>query len=157
MTIAPVRRSVRTTAPPQRAFAIFTGQIGRWWPKGMTIGANPHADIVIEPEVGGRWFERDAAGQESRWGTVLAWEPPTRLLLAWQLTPQHRFDPDLVTEVELLFVPTENGGTEVRLEHRNLERFGAYARQQAERVGGGWSTMLGRFAAHADIAAAPAD
>ncbi len=149
MTIAPIRRSVQTKAPPARAFEIFTGQIGRWWPVGRTVGAKPHVDLVIEPRVGGRWFERDADGTETPWGKVLAWEPPGRLVLAWQLNGDRRYDPDLITEVEITFTDAKGGGTLVSLEHRNLERFrndgGAWAAAVAE----GWPQMMDIFAAFA--------
>jgi uncharacterized protein YndB with AHSA1/START domain len=148
MTIAPVRRSVRTKAPPERAFRIFTAQIGQWWPKGRTVGPKPHVDLVIEPFVGGRWFERDTDGVETPWGEVLAWEPPSRLMLAWRLGADHRYDPDLLTEVEILFAPAEGGGTEVSLEHRNLERF--RRDEWAAAVHQGWTEMLAIFAGFAD-------
>jgi uncharacterized protein YndB with AHSA1/START domain len=150
MTIAPVIRTVRTKAPPARAFAIFTGQMGRWWPRGETPAARPHADIVVEPHAGGRWFERDDTGAETPWGHVLAWEPPNRLLLAWQLDGDHLYDPDLITEVEIIFARVD-GGTEVRLEHRNLERFRKRAESWVVRVTEGWTRKLVEFAEFADL------
>jgi uncharacterized protein YndB with AHSA1/START domain len=151
MTIAPIRRSVHTKAPPPKAFEIFTGQIGRWWPKGQGVGAQPLVEVVLEPGSGGRWFERDAAGRETQWGQVLVWEPPERLILAWQLNREKRFDPNLITEVELTFMAAHGGGTDVALEHRNLERFGKDAVQWLASIGGGWSQKLGEFAAFADL------
>jgi uncharacterized protein YndB with AHSA1/START domain len=150
MTIAPVVRTVRTKAPPARAFDIFTGQMGRWWPRGQTPGAQPHSDIVVEPRAGGRWFERDDAGSETPWGHVLAWEPPARLLLAWQLDGDGLYDPELITEVEITFEPVQ-GGTEVRLEHRNLERFRKRAATWTVAVAEGWTRKLAEFAAFADL------
>jgi uncharacterized protein YndB with AHSA1/START domain len=149
MTIAPIRRSVRTKAPPTRAFEIFTGRMGRWWPRGRTVGQAPHEDIVVEPHVGGRWFERDAEGRETQWGEVLAWEPPHRVVLAWQLDGQKNYDPSLITEVEITFAPAD-GGTEVRLEHRNLERFRKAADTWAAAVARGWTEMLDVFAEFVD-------
>ena len=150
MSIAPIVRTVEVKAPPARAFDLFVTRMGQWWPKGKTIGKNPHADIVVEPRAGGGWFERDAAGNETRWGKVLAWQPPARLLLAWQLNCDFGYDPDLVTEVELTFAPAEGGGTVVRLEHRNLERFGADAARHAEKIRGGWPLRLAEFAEYAN-------
>ena len=49
MSIAPIVRTVRTKAPPARAVEVFSTRIGEWWPKGMTIGAQHHAEVVIEP------------------------------------------------------------------------------------------------------------
>jgi uncharacterized protein YndB with AHSA1/START domain len=145
MTIAPIVRSVSVKAPPDRAFALFTGDIGRWWPRGMTIGAQPHADVVIEKRPGGRWFERADDGTETQWGKVLAWEPPSRLLLAWQIGSDWKYQANLETEVEVTFAP-EGKGTLVTLEHRNLERFGDAAQSVANQVGGGWPKFLQFFA-----------
>ena len=157
MTIAPIRRSVKVKAPPQRAFELFTRDIGRWWSKGSTIGAKPHVDIVIEPRAQGRWFERDEDGVECQWGKVLAWEPPGRLLLGWQLNSAFRYDPDMLTEVELTFEPAPDGGTMVTLEHRNLEQFGDAAQRVAEQVGGGWPRHLKEYAEFVDAGEAPAE
>jgi len=145
MSIAPIVRTVQVKAPPARAFDLFATRIGSWWPKGRTIGKDPHAAIIVEPQAGGRWYERDAAGNETLWGKVLEWAPPSRLLLGWQISPQWIYDPDLLTEVELTFAPAEGGGTLVTLEHRNLERFGADA-SHAEKLRDGWSIRLADFA-----------
>ena len=148
MTIAPLVRTVQVKAPPERAFELFAGHIGRWWPKQTSVGANPHVDVVIEPRTGGRWLELDAEGVETQWGHVIAWEPPARMLLAWQLNSQFTYDADLITEVEVNFTATGQGGSLVTLEHRLLERFGADAEKIAAQLGGGWPTMLGHFADH---------
>ncbi|EJL34146.1 hypothetical protein PMI01_01795 [Caulobacter sp. AP07] len=152
MTIAPLVRTVTVKTTPARAFALFTGRMGQWWPKGKTVGAQPHVDIVIEPRPDGRWFERDADGAETLWGKVLAWEPPGRVLLAWQLNAQWTYDPDLVTELELTFAARPEGGTQVILEHRNLERLGDSAALLAEQLGNGWPGRLRDFADLADTA-----
>jgi uncharacterized protein YndB with AHSA1/START domain len=80
----------------------------------------------------------------------LAWEPPSRLLLGWQINCEWGYDPNLVTEVEVTFVSAEGGGTLVTLEHRDLERFGADAERHAERIRGGWPARLADFAQYAD-------
>jgi uncharacterized protein YndB with AHSA1/START domain len=150
MSIAPIVRTVVVKAKPARAFELFAHHMEQWWPKGRTIGKSPHVAIVAEPMPGGRWFERDAEGVETQWGKVLAWEPPSRLLLGWQINSQWVYDSSFVTEVELTFVPAEGGGTLVRLEHRNLERFGADAAKHAERLRGGWPFYVGEFSKYAD-------
>jgi uncharacterized protein YndB with AHSA1/START domain len=150
MSIAPVVKSVVVKAPPERAFQLFATQMGRWWPAGKTIGKSPHVEVVIEPRAGGRWFERDAEGVETNWGKVLAWEPPTRLLLGWQLDSGFAYNPDLVTEVELTFAPGAGGGAVVTLEHRNLERFGDDAEKVAAKIGAGWPQIMADYAGYAD-------
>ena len=148
MSIAPIVRRIEVTAPPARAFELFTRKIGRWWPKG--IGKNPLATVVLEPRVDGQWFECDAQGNETHWGKVLAWEPPGRVLLGWQIDTNWAYDPSLLTEVEITFAPSGNGGTLVTLEHRNLERFGTDAARHVERLGNGWPARLADFAAYAN-------
>ena len=146
---APIRRSVVVNADPATAFRIFTARMGAWWPKSHSV--NPQttqADVVVEPKVGGRWFERGADGSESPWGHVMSWDPPGRLLLGWQLDADWQFDPDRVTEVEVRFMPQADGTTLVELEHRNLERFGDRAEEVAAGIGSpqGWGGMLAAFA-----------
>ncbi|MBT9471854.1 MAG: SRPBCC family protein [Pseudomonadota bacterium] len=145
---APIRHAVTVKASQERAFRIFTSDIGRWWPSTHHIGAAPYKANVLEPRQGGRWYEIGEDGSEADWGHVLAWEPPSRLLLAWQLDAQHRFDPALVTEVEVLFTPQDDGRTRVELEHRLLERYGEDAQKVADSVGSpnGWGRVLELFA-----------
>lgn len=150
MSISPIVRSVEVKAPPARAFELFASRMGDWWPKGQTVGKSAHKDIVIEPHVEGRWFERDADGNEVQWGRVLAWDPPSRLLLGWQLNMDWAFDPTFLTEVEMTFVALPSGGTRVTLEHRNLERFGADAELRRGQLDGGWPTHLATYAVFVD-------
>jgi hypothetical protein len=138
MTIAPVRKSVMVEVSAERAFDAFVGRMGDWWPKGKTIGAKPHVEIVIEPTPGGRWFERDDAGNETDWGRVLIWERPERVVLAWQLDASFTFNPSAESQLEMRFV-SDDGGTRVDLEHRNLERLGTDAARVAEVLRGGWA------------------
>jgi uncharacterized protein YndB with AHSA1/START domain len=144
---APVRKSIRVAAPADRAFEVFTAGIGRWWPKSHKIGPADLDRPIIEPREGGRWYERDVDGTECDIGKVLVWDPPARLVLAWQLTPDWKFDSDLITEVEVTFTP-DGDGTRVDLEHRNLERMGERAPAVRESVDGpgGWGGLLELYA-----------
>lgn len=145
---APVRKSVVVQAPPHRAFDVFTARLGDWWPRSHHIGTSEPQTFVIEPRAGGRWFERGIDGTECDIGHVLLWEPPHRLILAWQLSAEFKYVRDLVTEVELRFTPEGTRATRVDLEHRNLERYGELAEKVRESVGSpnGWSAILEHFA-----------
>jgi uncharacterized protein YndB with AHSA1/START domain len=147
VAFAPVRKTVRVKAPLTRAFEVFTAS--SWWPREHSILKGTRQQVVlIEPRAGGRWFERGEDGSECDWGKVLAWEPPTRLLLSWQLNGNFQVDPSLVTEVEVTFISEDANLTRVELEHRYIERAGDTA--AALRAGvdspGGWAGLLERFA-----------
>jgi uncharacterized protein YndB with AHSA1/START domain len=145
---APVRRSVTVSAPPARAFQVFTDSFGRWWPPSHHIGKSAMKTAVIEPVVGGRWYEVGEDGVECDWGKVLVWEPPRRLVLAWQLTAQWQYDPAFVTEVEVRFTP-EGEATRVDLEHRDLDRFGPDVEKVRTSIDSprGWPAILESYAA----------
>lgn len=141
---APVRKSVTVGAPIERAFDIFTTGLGRWWPRSHSIGKSPIASAVIEPRAGGRWYEIGEDGSECDWGEVLAWEPPTRVLLAWRIGVDWQFDPKLLTEVDVRFTAIGDGETRVELEHRQLENMGEAAAKAREVFDseGGWGGLL---------------
>ncbi|MGP0093419.1 MAG: SRPBCC family protein [Xanthobacteraceae bacterium] len=145
---APVRKSVRVSAPLARAFEVFTAGIGRWWPKTHHIGSSDLDTHVIEPKAGGRWYERGIDGVECEVGKVLVWDPPARLVLGWQLTADWKFDPNLMTEVEVRFIPDGANATRVELEHRDLDRFGNRADAFRLQIDSpeGWGGLLQLFA-----------
>ena len=62
----------------EEAFTFFTESIGRWWPAEYHIGSSAMVDTILEPQPGGRWYERGDDGSECDWGRVLTWEPPHR-------------------------------------------------------------------------------
>lgn len=152
MSIAPVKKSVVVKTSQERAFSVFTNGIDRWWPRQHHIGTSPMKSAVLEPRTGGRWYTTSQDGTECDAGRVLAWDPPRRVVLAWQITAQWQFDPNFVTEVEVTFTPTGARETLVELEHRNLERFGDSVGQILEQIDGegGWPLLLNQFAAVAN-------
>ncbi len=125
--IESIRRSIVVPAPPERAFAVFTSGMTAWWPSAHHIGSAPIAEIIIEPFAGGRWYTRHEDGSETYTGFVVAFEPPSRLVITWQIGADWKYDPALVTTVEVTVRGRGVGGTRVSLEHRDLDRFGPEA------------------------------
>jgi len=79
-----VRKFRIVEAPQALAWRVFTERMSTWWPLAhYKIGKVTAVEAVIEPRVGGRWFERGEDGSTCDWGEVLIWEPPSRLVLAW--------------------------------------------------------------------------
>jgi Activator of Hsp90 ATPase homolog 1-like protein len=155
---APVQRSVVVKASLERAFAAFTGNIGRWWPRSHSIGSTPPMDVVVEPRPGGRCYEVGTDGAECEWGKVLLWEPPARFILGWQINAHWKYDPTFITEVEVTFTALTDLQTRVDLEHRNLERYGDQAGRIRDAIGseGGWLGILKSFVAYAESENPPA-
>jgi len=147
---AAIRKTTEVKAPIDRAFRVFTGRMGEWWHKEHSVAqGTTQADVVIEPRAGGRWYEVGADGSEHDWGRVIAFEPPRRLVLAWQLTREFQYDPEFETTVEVRF-EERDGMTIVEFEHRDLERMGADAVELLEGMDGGWAMLLGLFKAKAE-------
>jgi len=123
---AVVRKSVRVQVPIERAFSVFVEQMETWWPAEHHIGANPFQSIIVEPRVGGRWYERDSEGNDCEWGRVRAWDPPRQVTLSWHLGPDWKFDPDLTKSSDVAIRFTSEGpvATLVELEHSGIERHG---------------------------------
>jgi len=145
---APVRKQLFVEATPQRAFEVFTAGFARWWPgESHHIGGSPYKTSVMEPRMGGRWYEIGVDGAECDWGDVLVWDPPGRLVLAWRIGADWRYHADLTTEVEVRFRP-EGKGTRVDFEHRGLENWGEQAEAMRTTVDseGGWTGLLQAYA-----------
>jgi uncharacterized protein YndB with AHSA1/START domain len=139
-TIAPVRKTLTVNCGPERAFEVFTAEVGSWWPtKTHSINKDGVTGVVLEQHEGGEMYEL-AEGKREHWGRVTAWEPPTRLVLAWHVDPD-RAGP---TEVEVTFTP-EGAGTRVVLEHRNWEAAGDGAEKMRDNYEGGWDVVLAPF------------
>jgi uncharacterized protein YndB with AHSA1/START domain len=143
-----VRKFVHVHAPQAIAWQVFTEQMGTWWPlASYTIGAAKAVDAIVEPFVGGRWYELGEDGSTCDWGQVLSWEPPFRLVLSWDIGADWKPDATLKTEIELRFIPLGTDATRVELEHRHLDRYGD-RRDQMRRIfdkEGDWGRLLQSF------------
>lgn len=147
----PIQLNISVPWDPPEAFRRFAEEFGRWWPREYTWGGDALEVIGIEPRTGGLCSERGPHGFRCDWGRVLAWEPPRRLALAWQISPRREPvpDPARASVVEVRFGADDAGGTLVTLEHSGFQRHGAGA--AAYRAGlaspEGWPHILARYAA----------
>jgi len=150
---ASVKKSIVVNTSVERAFEVFTSGFDGWWPRSHHIGKSPMKQAFIEGRVGGRCYSTQEDGTDCPWGQILAWEPPHRFVMAWQITHEWGFQPELSksSEVEVRFTAVP-GGTRVDLDHRHFERMGPEG--EAMRTGvsgpGGWSGLLDLFKARAE-------
>jgi uncharacterized protein YndB with AHSA1/START domain len=137
---------VRVRSSATHAFEVFTAGFDRWWPRDHHIGKSPMKRAILEPRVGGRCYSEQEDGTECDWGSVLAWEPPRRIVLSWQITKDWTYEPDVAksSEVEITFTEESGGFTRVDLEHRAFERMGAGAQGMRGAVDSpnGWGLVL---------------
>jgi DNA-binding transcriptional ArsR family regulator/uncharacterized protein YndB with AHSA1/START domain len=144
-----VTKTVLVNAPLPVAFEVFVEQ--RWWPVATHhLAEPPGSEVVLEPFPGGRWYERAADGTETDWGTVLAWQPPYRLLLTWQVSARWTYeeDPARGSQVEVTFTPEGPDATRVDLRHRHLERYGPEAERMRRILDGKGGEPLNAYARH---------
>jgi uncharacterized protein YndB with AHSA1/START domain len=161
MTIQTAETSVRAAteveAPIERAFRVFTEDIGSWWDPTHHVLRGELAGMVFEPRAGGHIIDRGVDGTECRWARVLAYEPPHRILFSWDVNPRWEVeaDPRKSSEVEVRFTELEGGGTRVELEHRHLDRHGDGWEQMRDAVAspGGWPAGMIAFTARVETGA----
>ncbi|MBR1120888.1 SRPBCC family protein [Bradyrhizobium lablabi] len=150
VSAAPVKQSIVVEVPIERAFKVFTEDFGSFKPREHNLLAVPIAETVFEPRVGGHVYDRGIDGSECRWARVLAFEPPNRVLLSWDISPrwQIEIDPDNTSEWEVRFIAESPNRTRLELEHRHLERHGQGWEGVRDGVEGdqGWPLYLKRFA-----------
>jgi uncharacterized protein YndB with AHSA1/START domain len=146
-----VRHSVVVDAPIEKAFKVFTEDFGRFKPPEHNLLGVEIAETVFEDRVGGHLYDRGVDGSECRWARVLAYEPPHRLMISWDIGPdwQIEADPARTSEVEVRFTALSPDRTNVELEHRNLDRHGDGWEGVRQGVDGhqGWPLYLRRYAA----------
>src|SRR5580693_5464446 len=101
-----VHASIVVDAPLERAFHVFTQDFGRFKPPEHNLLGSEIAETVFEPRVGGHLYDRGVDGSECRWARVLAYEPPHRVVISWDIGPtwQIEADPEKTSEVEVRFV-----------------------------------------------------
>jgi hypothetical protein len=142
LVIETVRKTVTVDCVVEEAFRVFTADARSWWPVAThSIHGEGVQEIVFEGHEGGEVYELSAKGEKGHWATVVAWQPPSRLVLAWNILELET----VPTEVEVRFVP-EGSSTRVELEHRGWEAIAEDAEAKRDNYDTGWDQVLGVYA-----------
>jgi len=144
VAIQPVVKTVTVACTPEEAFRYFTADFGIWWP-GATHSVIAYASefkdkpatVIFEPRVSGRIFERARSGEEYVWGSVLAWQPPARVVFSFH---PGRAEKEAQT-VEVTFSPAPEGARVV-LTHSGWEKLGADAQKSRDSYDQGWEGVF---------------
>lgn len=142
--IAPVVKTVTVECTPEEAFQYFTADLDKWWPlatHSCIAFSSGHKEkpvsCIFEQHQGGRIVERGHSGEEHVWGTVLAWEPPARVVFSWHVMR----DEKTAQTVEVRFSPMPKG-TEVVLTHSGWEILGEDAEKERDGYNEGWEGVF---------------
>jgi uncharacterized protein YndB with AHSA1/START domain len=145
-----VRNSIVVEAPIARAFKVFTEDFGSFKPREHNLLKVAIAETVFEPKPGGFLYDRGVDGSICRWARVLAYEPPNRVLLSWDISPRWQIeeDPRKTSEWEVRFIAETPERTRVEIEHRHLDRHGESWQSVRDGVAAdqGWPLYLRRYA-----------
>ena len=137
LIIEAVRKTVTVDCSVEEAFRVFTADIRTWWPTDEhSLNGEEVEDVVLEPREGGEVYELTADGRKGHWATIIAFEPPHRLVLSWEVDTR-----SVGTEVEVRFAD-QGSGTRVELEHRGWDAEQADSRASYET---GWDGVLAGF------------
>ena len=141
-----VEKSVTVSVPVERAFEVFTAEIGTWWPlRTHAVDTERSETVVMEGRVGGRLFERTPTGEEHVWGTLVAWEPPNRIVYSWHPGRGE----ETAQEVEITFSP-EGEGTRVDIRHYGWEKLGDRLEETVASYNEGWDKVIAVYARAAE-------
>jgi uncharacterized protein YndB with AHSA1/START domain len=140
LVIEVVRKTVTVDCTVEEAFRVFTADALSWWPVESHSIHQDVSEIIFEPHVGGEVYEVSRSGDRGHWATVMQWDPPNRLVLAWNILRAE----DEPTEVEVRFLD-EGSGTRVELEHRGWERLAEGGAEKRADYDTGWDFVLCRF------------
>jgi uncharacterized protein YndB with AHSA1/START domain len=136
--IPPLHKSITVEGDLETAFRRFTAEMGSWWPlRSHSVGGDRAQICVFEGRVGGRIYEVHRGGGQSLWGTVTAWEPPSRVAFTWH--PGRA--PETAQQVEVRFV-SAGGRTRLELTHSDWDTQGPRARRMRRAYGLGWGYVL---------------
>ena len=162
--LAPLVKTVVVPTTPERAFRLFTEELGKWWPLAThSVRGEQATDVRLEGAVGGQIIEYDASGPVGSWGTVSDWDPPHTVSFSWHPGS----DPKQAGHVTIRFTATgdsdmgaggngdtgsrdsgesrrDSGSTLVELTHTGWERVPDGARMRAN-YNTGWAFVLRQF------------
>ena len=128
-----VETEIRVKAAPDRAFTLFTANIGDWWP----VASNSVYKGTVAFE-GNELVER-SGDRVAVWAEVVRWDPPSALGLSWHAG----HDATRTTDILVTFTP-DGAETLVHLSHTGWERL-LEGEQASEEYAQGWPPVLNEY------------
>jgi len=135
LNVIRLEMEVPIAAPVDLVWKILIEQTDRWWHRDMHVLSEPLA-MMLEPQAGGRLFERGADGSEVLWGVVNELLPGRSVSITGHLTP--KFGGPAVT-MFTWSLETVGGHTLLRLTDCVM---GRVDESLAESLESGWSLLF---------------
>lgn len=134
---------------PERAFRLFTEEMGDWWPLdshsiAAQTGQGPAVKVTVTPEENGAVFETLPDGSTAPWGRVTDWQPGAAFGMTWHVgRPEAE-----ATHVRVAFDVVADG-TQVTLVHDGWPVLGEAAIAMRGNYHSGWDGVFGQCFAKA--------
>jgi uncharacterized protein YndB with AHSA1/START domain len=136
-----IEKSLIVPLPPARAFALFTEEMDRWWPKdthSLSAAHNRPADrVTVDLRRGGLITEHLAGGGTAPWATITDLDPGRLFAFDWYVGRTQAE----ATGVTVTFV-AEGKGTRVTLTHSGFSVLGEKATETEANYRTGWDRVL---------------
>lgn len=129
-----IEQEVIIEAAPEAVFEAMTADVSAWWGRPYVHSDEARA-LVLEPRVGGRFFEDWGDGEGALYATVTAFQAPLML----GLVGPFGMDGLCHNRIDLTLEPCPEG-TAVKLSHKGM---GEIADERREQYTAGWGDLLG--------------
>lgn len=147
--IAPLGKTIEVPCGRAMAFDVFL-EMGAWWPTERfatsVMRDQSVAELRVEPRAGGAIVEACSDGQEYRWGTIVTFEPPARLVMDFHVPHPSETDPGF-TKVEVRFTALGDDRTRVEVTQDEWESLGDVADMAQGGYRHAWDVILARYGA----------
>ncbi|MFH1806325.1 MAG: SRPBCC domain-containing protein [Pseudomonadota bacterium] len=135
--------TVEITAPvdPDQAFALFSGDFGKWWPiASHSLSKEKCTGLEMRPGLGGKIIETAQGIAPVIWGEIEIWLPGEQLSFTWH----PGWDAGDYTRISVTFDQNRFGHCEIRLVHWEWENLGEIATPIRDSYVTGWPYVFGQ-------------
>lgn len=136
----PIIKQLTVPLSVAEAFALFTTEMGTWWPVATHSVKGLKSKVSFPSHKGGDIIETDEDGTTHVWGTLIAYDPGGYLSFSWH--PGR--EASEATVVSVTFTATSDG-TFVELTHGGFDILGPTADAVSTSYLKGWDLVLGCY------------
>lgn len=127
-----IEQEIQIESPAKEVFEHMTNDVSTWWSHSFT---ETPKRIVLEPKLGGHFFEEFESGGSALYATVTYIEPNKKLVLQGPMGKSGAIVGSIAFELN-----EGAGGTLLKLSHH---AFGEVTDEQKQNYSKGWQELLG--------------